>query len=169
MAQGSQRQDEPRKGDPEVARAARHFGAGQDRPVRLAVPVPPLVRAVLERTGKDPSVEMHRVIGAFFRKLTPERGPETKGPYAGEVRYFERLNDSPSEVLTAPEEGFVLLNRAHEAFLEVLATKVSSEDVRRELEELAAGLAELVDAAQEIARTDRGEDTAQFEWEITEP
>lgn len=168
MAQPPQRQDDPPR-DPKVTPAARASGAGGDRPIRLLVPVPPIVRAVLTNAQLDPSDEMHRVIDALFRKLTPERGPATKGPYAGEVRYFERVNESPEEVRTLAEDTFVLLNRAHEALLQLMQAKQGSEQVTREVQELSAGLAELVDAAQEVARRDRGEGAAEFEWEVTEP
>ena len=168
MAQPPQRQDDAPR-DPEVARAARASRASGDRPIRLLVPVPPIVRAVLTNAQKDPSEEMHRVIDALFRKLTPERGPAEKGPYAGEVRYFERVNESPEDVRTLAEDTFVLLNRAHEALLKLMQAKQGSEQVTREVQELSAGLAELVDAAQEVARRDRGQGAAEFEWEVTDP
>ena len=168
MAQPPQRQDDDPARDPKVAPAAPARGAGRDRPIRLLVPVPPIVRAVLTNAQLDPSEEMHRVIDALFRKLTPERGPAEKGPYAGEVRYFERVNESPEEVRTLAEDTFVLLNRAHEALLQLMQAKQGSEQVTREVQELSAGLAELVDAAQEVARRDRGGGAAEFEWKVTE-
>ena len=79
-----ERQDEiPRDSRPE-----------QERRVRLSIPVPRLVDEVLRRSGRDPQDEINRVVGALFRKLTPQRGPSDKGPYAGEVHYFQRLLDA---------------------------------------------------------------------------
>ena len=57
MAQPPQRQDDA-PGDPEVARAARASRASGDRPIRLLVPVPPIVRAVLTNAQKDPKLWM---------------------------------------------------------------------------------------------------------------
>jgi len=167
MAQGPQRQDEPRT-DPPVARTHRRPEAAGRR-VRLSVPVPPLVDAVLARSGKDAGAEISRVLAALFKKLTPQRGPADKGPYAGEVYYFERLLDAPTETLTLAERLFVTLNRLHEELLELAHEEEGSETARREVEQAIEAIAELVDSAQAAVRDDRGEDTAQLEWEITEP
>lgn len=165
MAHDSQRPDEPRR-DPEVARFSRPGGGG---PLRITVEVPPVVDAVLRKGKKDVAAEINRVIAALFRKLTPQRAPS---PYGGEVYYFERLLDTPTECLTPAEQHFVLLHQAqqrHEELLERARREGASAAVIRELEHISRLLGELVGEALEVIREDRGRGTPQFEWEVTEP
>ena len=118
--------------------------------------------------GLDAGAEINRVIGALFRKLTPERGPANKGSYPGEVCYFERLRNSPPETLTVLERLFVSLNAEHEELLEQVQAAGDDAD-RAEVDQAAADLADWVHTIQEELRSRRGKDTAQFEWEVTEP
>lgn len=155
---------EPERQD-EIPRGTR---PEQERRVRLSIPVPRLVDEVLRRAGRDPQDEINRVVGALFRKLTPERGPSDKGPYAGEVHFFQRLLDAPTETLTLEERLFVAMNTFHEGLLE-LAQVEGSDAVHGELRQLTADVAEWVDAVQQIVRRERGEDMPQIEWEVTEP
>lgn len=143
-------------------------GVGWEPPLRLTVPVPPEVRAAFRRAEQDPSVEVHRVIGALFRKLTPERGPEDKGPLPGEVYYFQRLFDAPTETLSLPEQDFVLLVRMQEELAE-RARMAGSDRARRLHGLLERRLAKVVAALQDIIRTERGKDAAQLEWESNGP
>ncbi|MGE4164093.1 MAG: hypothetical protein AB7G23_20390 [Vicinamibacterales bacterium] len=153
-----ERQDEiPRDSRPE-----------QERRVRLSIPVPRLVDEVLRRSGRDPQDEINRVVGALFRKLTPQRGPSDKGPYAGEVHYFQRLLDAPTETLTLHELLLVDAITFQERLLE-RATVEGSEAVHAELRQLTADVAEWVDALQQLVRRERGEDMPQIDWEVTEP
>lgn len=165
MAQDSQRQDEPRR-DPLVAHVSRPGGTG---PLRIIVHVPPLVDAVLRAGKKDVAAEVNRVVAALFHKLTPQRGPS---PYGGEVLYFERILNTPAESRTAAEQSFVQLNQAqqaHQELLERAQQEGASEKVIREIQHLARLFGELSGEALEIVREERGEETPQLEWEITEP
>lgn len=160
-----ERRDEepPDAAVPPAARPAK-----PERHVRLLVPVPWDVQEVCQRNGQDVVVLMHRAIAALIRKLTPERGPADKGPYAGEICYFQRLLDAPSEVLTLDERFFVAFNRFHEELREM--TNVEASDaVRGEVAQAIADVAEWVTVAQGLVRRERGEDAPQIDWEVTEP
>ena len=167
MAQDQERQDEPPRGPEPAARPLRQL-SGSGRRLHLYVRVPRVVDDVLTRAGLDPGAEINRVIGALFRKLTPERGPANKGSYPGEVCYFERLRNSPPETLTVLERLFVSLNAEHEELLEQVQAAGDDAD-RAEVDQAAADLADWVHTIQEELRSRRGKDTAQFEWEVTEP
>jgi len=163
VVQNPQEGELPRS--PEVARQARSQ-LGRESRVRLSVPVPPLVQAALAHQGKSPTAELNRVIGELFRKLTPQRGPNDKGPYAGEVLYFERLRDAPIETLTLAERMFVHVVQAHQLLLDLRDVE-GPDAVRGDVEQLTQDLAEWVDAAQEIVRAERGPDHSNFDWEAT--
>lgn len=167
MAQGQERQDEPPRDPEQVARPLRKLG-GPGRRLHLIVRVPRVVDEVLTRAGLDAGAEINRMIGALFRKLTPERGPANKGSYPGEVCYFERLRNSRPETLTVLEQLFVSLNAEHEELLQQLESAGNDPD-RGEVEQAAADLGDWVNTIQEELRARRGKDTAQFEWEVTEP
>lgn len=164
MAQGSQRQDDPRR-DREVAHRTRP-GAASGRRIRITVPVPPVAEVVLNQAGKDVSAEIDRVVAAFFRKLTPT---PCKSPYSAELSYVERVLKAPTETLTPGERAFVFAYRSHEAYRELLAAEELSEATRRKVEEASEVLGDLVDAFLEVVRAERGEGTNELEWEITRP
>lgn len=151
--------------EPTSAPAAR---PAPERRLRLTVTVPELVWQVCQRNEKDPAELAHAALRALWRKLTPERGPADKGPYAGEICYFQRLLDSPSEVLTMGEEFFVLLDRLHEGLRELSQTE-GSDFVRGEVLQAVVDIAEWVTNAQKIVRLERGEDAPQIDWKVTEP
>lgn len=157
--------------DPQVARPVTRpvaGGAGWEPPLRLTVPVPPQVREVFRRAEQDPSAEVHKVIGALFRKLTPERGPDGKGPLPGEVHYFQRLLDAPTETLSMPEREFVVLVRTQDELAE-LAEMEGSDRARRLHRFIERRLAKAVAALQDVIRTERGKDAAKLEWESNGP
>lgn len=164
MAPSPERQDEPAP-DPasQPARPAR-----PKRHLRLVVEVPWEVDEVCRRNDQNLSVLIHRMVDELLRKLTPERGPADKGPYAGEICFFERLLDAPTEVLALDERLFVAFNRFHEQ-LRALEGVMGSDAVRAELARATADVAEWVDVAQGIVRRERGDAAPQTDWEVTEP
>lgn len=136
--------------------------------IRLTVPVPAIVVEALERHRIDVIALAMRSLAALWRKHTPERGPADKGPYAGEICYFQRLLDAPSETLTDAERLFVMFNRFHEELREQ-ARAVADPAIRRELAQATADIAEWVTIAQKLVRLERGEDAAEIDWKVTEP
>ncbi len=136
--------------------------------IRLTVPVPAIVVEALELRRIDIVVLAQRCLAALWRKHTPERGPADKGPYAGEICYFQRVLDAPSETRTDPERLFEMFNRWHEEIRE-LALVVEDDAIRRELAQATADMAEWVAIAQKLVRLERGEDAAQIDWKVTEP
>lgn len=175
MASDEQRPDEPTRAEeprprPLVSRLAPRPGDSPDR-LRLNVRVPPLVQKLLRATGRSAEPELQKVIGQYFRKITPERGPVEKGTYPGEVRYFERLLITPAEALTLTERLFVTTHQAYEALCDLAreASEAGDEETQREAEAAAAELAPRVEKAQELVRRERGEDAPEADWKASEP
>lgn len=170
MAQNQERHDElppDPPADPPAALPAA-CASEAERRIRLSVVVPPTAFEVLKRHELDPMELALKSLGALWQKYTPERGPADKGPYAGEVCYFQRLLDSPSEVLTMGEQFFVLFKQFQDA-VQKLSKAEGSDLVRREVRQAAADIAEWVANAQKVVRIERGEDAPKIDWEVTEP
>lgn len=136
------------------------------RRLRLTVEVPWDVDEVCERNEEDFGVLAHRAVQELIRKLTPERGPADKGPYAGEICYFQRLLDLPSEVLAVQEQFFVAVRQLHEQVCD-MKNVPGKEAVHAEIAQAAADFAEWVVIAQETVRRERGEDAPKIDWDVS--
>ena len=136
------------------------------RRLRLTVDVPWEVDEVCERNNEDFGVLAHLAVQALILKLTPERGPADKGPYAGEICYFQRLLDLPSEVLALQEQFFVAMSQWHQQVRDMESVP-GKETVHAEIAQAAADLAEWVVIAQQIVRRERGEDAPKIDWDVS--